>query len=378
MSSALFYPWIEIRDEAWLKTALLYWDSVRTIVPESIDVPYTTDTGRALEEAHFLVPLRVHSGMDEIKGLAGDLLSYLGTTEGAELLIADRRGRRRDIHMEKLPHDLGSLAYIHPEKLPDELLWVFDDLAAPSERGRHWLRVGEKFANFYMTLLASRLAERVGTHLVTSLPAADRLALAARLDAQLNGLIPLGMAGHARILREYEAFGPRLRMPRHLAPGLLAHLAIEKMGVAPDTPIDRLLKFREKHRDELAQFRTKVDELAASVQEDLPIEALRQRIMDIHAQEVLPAISNLNAALQGRRIKWLCDGLLKVAFLSAGSSTMLVLAGLAVPTALLAGAGISLIATGTMYNVDRHESLRASPFAYLLSLEHELSSERAG
>jgi hypothetical protein len=62
MSQALYYPWIDVRDEAWLKTALLYWDSVRTIVPESIDPPDSTDTGRALQDAEFLVPLRVHSG----------------------------------------------------------------------------------------------------------------------------------------------------------------------------------------------------------------------------------------------------------------------------------------------------------------------------
>lgn len=52
---------------------------------------------------------------------------------------------------------------------------------------------------------------------------------------------------------------------------------------------------------------------------------------------------------------------------------MLVMAGLAVPTALLAGAGISLIATGTMYNLDKSELLRADPFAYLLSVERQLS-----
>ncbi|MCC6189055.1 MAG: hypothetical protein IT318_08465 [Anaerolineales bacterium] len=373
MSQALFYPWIDIRDEAWLKTALLYWDSVRTIVPESIDAPYSTDAGRALEEADFLVPLRVSSGMDEIEELTEDVLAYLGTTEGAELLIAERGGHRYDIHVEKLPYQLGRLAEIHPEKLPYEIRHVLHKLAAPSERGPEWLRVDERFADFYMTLLASRLAERVGACLLTSIPAADRLAVSARLDAQLNGLIPWGMHRHWRRWREYEAFGPRHRMPRHLAPGMLANLAIERVGIAPDTPIDRLLEFREKHRDELAQFRTKVEQLAASVEADLPAEALRQRITDLHTREVVPAISNLKAALKGRRIRWLSDGLLKVAFLSAGSSTMLVMAGLAVPTALLAGAGISLITTGIMYNVDRRESLRENPFAYLLSVEQELS-----
>jgi hypothetical protein len=84
-------------------------------------------------------------------------------------------------------------------------------------------------------------------------------------------------------------------------------------------------------------------------------------------------MGSLKNALQGRKIRWLGEGLLKTAFLSAGSSTMLVAAGLAVPTALLAGAGLSLIVSGTMYNVDKRESLRSNPYSYLLSLERELT-----
>ncbi len=63
MPQALFYPWIDIEDERWLKASLLYWDSVRTIVPESIDAPYSTEIGKELASAGFLVPLRVMSGM---------------------------------------------------------------------------------------------------------------------------------------------------------------------------------------------------------------------------------------------------------------------------------------------------------------------------
>ncbi len=373
MAQGLFYPWIDVRDEAWLKTSLLYWDSVRTIVPESIANPYSTETGRALQEADFLVPLRVHSGMDEIEDLAGDVLTHLGTAEGAELLISTPGGCRRDIHVEKLPYELGRFADIHPEKLPYEIRELLHDIDAQSGRGQDWMRVDEKFANFYMTLLANKLADRVGARLLTSLPAADRLAVAARFDAQLNGVLPWGLQSRRRHWREYEAFGPGRRMPQHLAPGMLANLAIERIGIASDTPVDRLIKFREKYRDELALFRTKVDQLAASVETDLTAEALRQHVLNLYNDEVVPAVANLKAALKGRRIKWLSDGLLKVGFLSAGSSTMLVVAGLPVPTALLAGAGISLIASGAMYNVDRQESIRANPFAYLLSMERELS-----
>ena len=81
-SQALYYPWIDIRDEAWLKTSLLYWDTVRTIVPESIEAPYSSETGCALQEAGFLVPLRVHSSMEEIEELTGDALTYLTSSEG--------------------------------------------------------------------------------------------------------------------------------------------------------------------------------------------------------------------------------------------------------------------------------------------------------
>jgi hypothetical protein len=145
------------------------------------------------------------------------------------------------------------------------------------------------------------------------------------------------------------------------------------MAVAPDTPINDLLDFRERHKDEVALFRAKIEQLTSAVETDLSAEALRQRVSDLHTNEVEPAISNLKAALDGRRIRWMGDGLLRTAFLSVGSSTMLVAAGLAVPTALLAGAGLSLIVSATMYNVDKRESLRSNPYSYLLSIGRELT-----
>jgi hypothetical protein len=372
MAQALFYPSIDIHDEAWLKTSLLYWDSVRTIVPESINAPYSTKTGRALESAGYLIPLRVHSGMYEIEELTNDTLTYFGTSEGTEMLIAEPGGCRHEIHVDKLPKIFSQFADIHPEKLPHEIRRTLERFATQSTCGNDWLRVEDRFADFYMTLLASRLAERIGASLLTSFPAADRLAVTARLDAQINGYVQFDRHSTWRNWREYEAFGRPHRMPKHLAPGMLAHLAIDKMAVAPDTPVGRLIDFRERHRDELSQFRTKIEQLAASVETDQPIEALRQRVVDLYANEVTPAITNLKKALDGRRIRWLGEGILKLAFLSAGSSTMLVAAGLPVPTALLAGAGLSLIVSGTMYNVDKEESLRTNPYAYLLSVEREL------
>lgn len=159
-------------------------------------------------------------------------------------------------------------------------------------------------------------------------------------------------------------------MPGRLAHGLLAQLAIERIGIAPNTPIKKLLRFREKYADELARFRTKIQQLASGAQEDLPVEALRQRVADLHANEISPAVHDLKKALHGQRIQRLSEGLLKIAFMSAGPAMLL--AGLDVPTALLAGAGLSLVVSGAVYRAGKAESLRNNPYAYLLSMERSL------
>lgn len=368
-SQVIYYPWIDITDDSWLKTSLLYWDSIRTIVPESIESPYSSQTAQALQDTGFLLPLRVQSGMEEIEELVPQVLKHLNTREGVELMLGGTHGGRHDLHIEKLPYGLGRLAKIHPQKLPHEIRHLLSKIGSPSRRGNEWLNVDEGFAMFYMTLLANQLAERVGAAVVTPLPAAEQVAFAARLDSQME-LIPWGRSGPSW-WREYEAFSPRRRMPRTLAPGLLSQLAIQRISISPNTSLDDLLKFKEAHKDELARFRTEISTLASAVENDIPIEALRQRISDIYVNQVDPAISDLKKALDSRRIRWFGEGLLKIASLSAGP--LLMAAGLSVPTALLAGAGLSLVVLGTTYNLEKRESLRKDPFAYLLSVEKELA-----
>ena len=65
-TKSLYYPWIDIQDDKWLKSAALYWEEIQTIVPETIDNPYSTNTAKYLEENEILTPLRVHSDMDDI------------------------------------------------------------------------------------------------------------------------------------------------------------------------------------------------------------------------------------------------------------------------------------------------------------------------
>jgi hypothetical protein len=360
-TTALYYPWIDIRDDSWLKTALLYWDTVQTIVPESMTHPYSSALARVLQEKGFLLPLRVNSDMEEIQDLAQAAVAYLETTKGGELqaLLTERRGPRRLLEKRRLMY--RGLTGLYPEKLAWQIRQMLPQYGAIFGGNGEPLKVDSAFAAYYMTLLATRLSERIGAALLTPLSAAEQLAISARLDSQL-AVKPRGT----------RPWGPRRWIPPALAQGMLAHLAIERISIDPDTPIDRLIEFRQQHSDELARFRTKVEELTADVISDLPLEALRQKILDTYNNEVTPAISDLKQALAARSIRWLGEGLLRITFLSAGSSSMLLAAGLSVPTALLAGAGLSLIVSGAIYNSDRAESLRANPFTYLLTVGSSL------
>ena len=368
-SEVLYYPRIDIEDEAWLKTALLYWEGVRTIVPESISHPYSSLTAEALQDTGFLVPLRVSSHMEEIEMLSEDVLRFLDTTEGAEVFLVNESRSRMAGDTSRVRDAIEHLTRIHPDKLSYKVMERLQHMSRHLRAREEWYDVDERFSEFYMTLLATRLSVRTGLGLITPSPTYDRLATAVKTDASFAGLF-----GGRSTRREYDAHGPRRRIPSSVAQGMHANLVLDRIAVAPDTPIDRLIEFRERHGDELGQFRTKIHELTSQLNAELPPEHLRQTTLDIYRNQVKPAISNLKKSLKGSRIRVLSEGLLKIGILSASSSSMLVVAGLSVPTALLATAGISLAVSGIMYNANRSDVMNSNPYSYVLSLEKEFSS----
>ena len=99
---------------------------------------------------------------------------------------------------------------------------------------------------------------------------------------------------------------------------------------------------------------------------------MRQYVNDLYINEVQPALDDLKKSLSSSKIKWAANSWMKIAFISAGSSSMLIGMGLATANALLVGAGISLVGSGILYNVDKKDSLRANPYSYLMSLQNKL------
>ena len=360
-SSALYYPFIDIKDQRWLRSAVLCWDRIRTIVPEGYRDPYTGDLARHLSDEGVLVPVRVSSDMDEVQALTEKVVEYL-TSEAATgvVLGADTRSARQ-LHPQKISRTLRDLAELHPEKLPYA---VRDMLRGRGEMGE-WLHVDPGFANFYMTLLATQLAQRLRLGLVTESASADQLAIATRKAKPMNPV------SGRRFGRHFDAYGPRGMLPDGVHQGLLIDLMVQGISLPNDVSVHQLLAFKPDHQEELEVFRREVARLATDIPKDLPLEALRQALSDQHRAHVLPAMRSLKQSLRAQSWGGGLGGLLKVSFFTAAPTSAAVLAGVPGSVALAAGAGLSMMATTVLLAGQMRKTKAESPYAYLLSLERE-------
>lgn len=356
-SSALYYPSIDVLDERWLRSASLFWDNIRTIVPNAITQPYSTRFARELSDEGLLIPLKVESNMEEIQELGERALGFVTDPEwnGSLTYSVKKDTARAQFDSRRLDEFA-----IHREKLPQMILNYLEEGGTK----REWHYLPPDFANFYMTLLATKLSERMGLGLVTESHKADKLALSARKDVQFGRPPKYG--------RYFQAYGPRKAIPRELSPGMLIDMTLKGLSIPNEISAKQVVKFRSDHYEELALFRTEITKLTSDLPTDMPIEALKQAVEDKYKTNVLPALKSLESSLSAQKWEGGFKALIKTAFYSTGGGTLASLAGVSVPAALLAGAGLTLTVEGVTMVNQYKRTRRENPYSYLLSVKNEL------
>lgn len=354
---ALYYPTIDIHNSDWAKSVTLFWDNIYTIVPQSIRVPYENIVTKIMFDEGILSPIFINSDTELVKGLANDLRKFIYTNEGFDFLFKEKG--QSYIHSDKLPHDVRKITRIHPYKLPATIL----DMIRSDFRKDDWISVDIKFASFYMSLLANKICEHEHLVLLTDDDKASNLIEKARLDNQTT------------IFRSVESQYEKTIL--NLSEGLLSSLALKGISFSPDTNITDVIRFKRNHQDELGLFRINLTKLVKDIPKDVSFEQLHYLVNDIYINEFLPSYNNLKNALYGSKLKWMAENVMKVSFYSTGlTSIPTLMLGASIPQALIAGAGISLVASVVACNVDREERLRNNPYSYLYSAEQELSREK--
>jgi hypothetical protein len=349
-SRALFYPFIEINDEAWLKTQCLYWNTISTIVPAGMKC-YTAPTPRYLQEAKILNPFHVSPDSPAVQEAAGEVSEYLETREGRRLVFGRAR-RNKSIHVLKFAAQLRRVI-VGGDRTPGAKR-ILRIAATGSPRGKaNSVRVPRSFANYYMTLLATCISRTHGYSILTSCTEEDSLAC-----REMLGETPPSRYSN--------------RVPSSVAEGVLAHLMLRTVALGPRTPVKKLVKFREKHSALLGRLRAATRELVSGLSGEVPPEALKAHLETLHSDSVVPALEELTGRLRDHRITCGYNNL-KISTLASASPTVLgtaLAATAAGPFALVAGVGLSVVLSIANYRVERRELLRSSPYAFL-ALAHQ-------
>ena len=364
--SALYYPTIDIHNERWLKSAVLFWDRIETIVPESEDHPYRRRSTRILQEEGFLFPRIVNPFCEEVSGLEQDVIRFMDTPEGKKSFIkpwgvsavsmANRRyltedreyndDRRRAYLTDKMSGIYRDF-YIHVEKLP---MMLRERLAGHvNEDGYVWASRG--FMSFYMTLLANRICQNNRLALLTDKVNQNNLSN----KILIEGLTPAGQRTREQKMKR----------------GMMYQIIMDDIKIAPDTRMETIVQYKKDRRHELALFRAEMDRLTAFDIEGMDAKDIEHEIWSIYTKQVKPAIDGVKATLKDSGINW-WSGLGTCVF--TGLIPAVLGFGTDMKTNIAIGASECLgLALTTVPYVRKRMELSGSPYSYLVKLDRHLS-----
>jgi hypothetical protein len=367
--SALYYPTIDVRDSVWLRSALLYWDKIYTIVPRAIEAPYKTDDTAICAKEGQLFPLYCDDHPEVIKRLGERTLELVeqvrsplpftvavGESEPnlKEVLAAYRSPTRRQLHPGKF-----GLTQLHPDKVSYELRNLFDRSKGGSSK---WMLVDAPFSDLYMAALALLLAE------------------------EQPGLVPVtndaaehGSAVYALLADSSDVIEPQ--------PSTLISLTLKSLRIDPSTPVQDLIRFKQKRAHQLKALGGKLEELNAKIKETGDRKDIEYQAKKIYIREVEKELDDLASELRAVSIQNSWDAFSRCMALSVAPQTVAATAAThylppataAVSSAVALGAGALLTLTDMAVKTyfARDKARKASKFTYLLDAGRAFSSPTA-
>jgi hypothetical protein len=363
--SALYYPNIDVRDPEWLRSALLYWDNIYTIVPKAIEKPYQTeDTKICAAEGH-LLPLYCDDYPQVIKGLGDRTLELLkpqrpplpfsldmAKTEPnlADLLRAVRSRTRVKMHPDKLGNSI-----LYPEKVSSELRDLFIRIEAGESS--EWLLVDADFSDIYMAALALLLAEEK-----------DGLA------AVTNSSSDHGSAVYALLADSESVIVPQR--------GVLVSVTMKNLRIDPNAKVQDLIHFKQKRRNQLIDLAAKFDELSGKIKQVEDRKELEKQAKRIYEKDIEREMNRLASELKAASIQSAWDGIYRGMFFTVPAQSVVAATSQVMPnvpgitsSSMMLGAGALLTLTdiAVKNHFARKKARDASKFTYLLDVKRRFS-----
>lgn len=168
--TALYYPYVDIDDPRWLRTAVLFWDHIQTIVPTEIEQPYRNRESQLVQDAGFLSPLACDLHGELLEDMSRRVIRFSEDPKIIHSELSEVYGACAPARLPRQEPDARALnsvarSRLHRGKIGSELLERFGNLDVDADG---FLLIDGPFARFYMSSLATRLASDTGTIAVSS------------------------------------------------------------------------------------------------------------------------------------------------------------------------------------------------------------------
>jgi Family of unknown function (DUF6236) len=362
----LYYPFSEFKDDSWVKLAALYWDKLGRIAPGGYHSPRDSETVQQLtEELGFI--RNFHPGKKEMDAVGNMFLEVLNK-HGHELTkhYGISSANLQDIY--SLPH---SMPPIFSEKLGGvaRLNFIQKGLAIPVDNGSHQMH--PKLAFVYLEVLAEQMASNRQIHPV--------------VDSTLSHLAVSGYTVErlTQALLVSNDLRPHLVDPHVQSDEIEVKMAtIALQTVLPhdlaQVPTKKIIKFRNKYRDEMTVFQDYIHGLVNDLGNFQGIDdpkALEAHLETTYERVLKPQLSDLKKCLKSLGIDTVMGAMnIRVVIppLFASTGSLLHLAPL---NPLVVGAGaiaFSLFPVIQKKQTETKQIVRSSPAAYLLYLQEGL------
>ncbi|GFG53707.1 hypothetical protein CQY20_26990 [Mycolicibacterium agri] len=367
---ALYFPFVHIRNDEWLKAAALYWPSVRRLVPDGY-AKRDTLTEQVFAEAGVL--------QDEAPG---DLLAmstwHLGQalSENADVLV-DQFGveRARGCWDGKRWADAGgpdwelpALGWIHVDKFPHGVAEALSDkgLAVRGLRQKeNWMGLHPTLASAYMTALAAQLSAECHFE-----PLTDQTDLRiASPSTDIRSALSLLLGQSTEVDK------------RGLDTGVATYLMVALQQVCPanleSIPAETILRCRTSLAEELNAFRdyvsaqqTELAELAAIRHDRRRVEAFADHVKCT----VEPRLRRLEKALELHKLQptrslLLAQSLAPPAIAGGGLAAAGASPTVSAATGIAVAIGVAWWEVGAVRTAAKADE----PVAFLLSMRDELT-----
>lgn len=388
----LYYPYIRFRDDAWLKAAALYWPQLARIVPVG-HPPENSPTVRTLSrELDFLVDVDPSETALRVAPLFVDVVTQHAAELRRRYQVEDRR-LTVGTQMGPIPTtepaspDPSFVVGFRWEEVDPDLYLVlrrhrlvadisgpflsgpFTRHASPSHRvsptNPAWVYMASMLAWVYKCVMIDDLARHGGFAPTTDQTDAHLAAGAWDADRIARVLLGSPDVRHTNTADPVSALG--LLAVRIVLPADLHNV-----------PVEKIVALRTRHRAEFEAFSREITDAIAELRTeltDVTLPEARERYTDLHVerrfelplQELRRALrsARLDAGLGTVNLKF--DLPVTLAALGGGALTQHPLLGTA------AGAGFALAGLTRSAAQQRRTLTGASPVAYLLSIEQELT-----